>query len=104
MSGSGWSGAAVIENANEDASAPQIAVNGEGNAFAVWRQHDDTRNNIYANRYVAGSGWETAVAIENGDGDADAPQVAIDSNGNAIAVWHQDDGSHYSIYANIFAK
>ena len=29
-------------------------------------------------------------------------QIAMDSSGNAIAVWIQSDGTYYSIYANRF--
>jgi hypothetical protein len=28
------------------------------------------------------------------------PQVAIDANGNALAVWYQSDGATYSVWAN----
>jgi len=45
-----------------------------GNAIAVWGQSDGTRNNVWANRYVAGSGWGTAVLLEN-DNAGDASPV-----------------------------
>jgi len=58
----------------------------------VWYHHDATRNNIMANRYVSGTGWGTAGLIETDDnGEAINPDIAMDSSGNAIAVW-----SHYN--------
>jgi hypothetical protein len=60
-------------------------------------------DNIRANRYTAGVGWGTDELIETDDGevtDGGHQDVAIDGDGNAIAVWHQFDGSSNSIYAN----
>jgi len=33
-------------------------------------------------------------------GGAFSPQIAIDTNGNAIAVWYQSDGARNNIWAN----
>lgn len=100
--GSGWGTATLI--GSDDAiiaSGPRIAVDGAGNALAVWSQSDRTRTNIWANRYTAGSGWGAATLIESDDtGDAYDPQIASDDAGNAIAVWGQFDGTHYDIRAN----
>jgi len=67
----------------------------------VWTQNDGVRPSVYSNRYEAGRGWWAATLIETGDaGDARLPQVAVDSSGNAIAVWEQYDGARDSIYSN----
>ncbi|TPW09101.1 MAG: hypothetical protein FD130_2655, partial [Halothiobacillaceae bacterium] len=51
--------------------------------------------------YTAGAGWGVAGLIETDNaGSASSPQVAIDANGNALAVWHQSDGTRYNIWAN----
>jgi hypothetical protein len=103
--GSGWERATLIETDNAgDAQDPQVAVDGSGNALAVWYQSDGTRNNIWANRYAAGSGWERATLIETDDaGDAQNPQVAIDGSGEAVAVWYQSDGTLNNTWANRYA-
>jgi hypothetical protein len=100
--GTGWGTATLIETDNTgDAKEPQIAPDANGNAIAVWFQSDATRNNIWANRYTAGSGWGTATLIETDDaGDASGPKIAIDANGNALAVWDQGDGTRQSIWVN----
>ena len=86
--GTGWGAAALIESGIFDAGNPQVAIDGSGNAIAVWWQSDGARNNLVANRYVAGSGWGTAAVIEtDSTGDVSAPQIAMDTAGNAIAVW-----------------
>ena len=102
--GSGWGTAETIETDNAgDARSPSIAMDSNDNAIAVWQQHDGTRINTMANRYISGSGWGSAVLIEsNNDGEAVEPQLAIDNRGSAIAVWYQDDGTRPNIWANRF--
>ena len=103
---SSWETSGAIENDGGTAYAPQVAFDPSGNAIAVWRwQFDDgttfPKYNIWANRYVKGTGWGTATLIEPNDDNSDAypPQLGIDANGNAIAVWYQSNGDSY-IYAN----
>lgn len=96
-----WGTAAVIENNTGDALDPQIAIDINGNALVVWNQNDGTRNNIWSNRYTAGTGnWGTAQLIETGTGTAFGQQIVIDHNGNALAVWEQFGGSVNDIWAN----
>ena len=98
----GWGSAALIETDNAgDARFPQVAFDSSGNALAVWDQNDGTRRNIWANRYVAGTGWGSAALIETDNaGEASHPHMAVDSSGNALAVWQQSDGTLYNIWAN----
>jgi uncharacterized protein YkwD len=103
FNGTNWGTAELFETDNVgNAFQPQIAFDSSGNAIAVWYQSDGTRANIYANRFN-GTIWGTAELIETDDaGNADQPQIAFDSSGNAIAVWKQSDGTRYNIYANRF--
>jgi hypothetical protein len=100
----GWGAAELIETDNAgDASSPQVAVDPNGNAVAVWHQSDGTRTNIWANRFTPSAGWGAAEPIETDNaGGASSAQVAVDPNGNAVAVWHQSDGTRFNIWANRF--
>jgi hypothetical protein len=97
-----WGTEELIESSAGAAVAPQIAVDGAGNAIAVWSQHDGTNYNVYSNLYVASTGsWDTPQLLESNDlASTLSPQIAVDSSGNAIAVWQQSDGNNESIYAN----
>ena len=88
FNGTSWGTAELIETDNAgNAQYPQIAFDSSGNAIAVWRQSDGTRYNIWANRFN-GTSWGTAELIETDNaGNAQYPQIAFDSSGNAIAVW-----------------
>jgi hypothetical protein len=72
--------------------------------MAVWVQSDSVTSHIYANRFVPGSGWGTATILETSDLPADDPQIAADSSGNFIAVWHHAwktvNGARYGVHAN----
>jgi hypothetical protein len=68
-----WSTPALIDM--EDVGSaynPQIAFDASGNAIAVWVQRGRTPHSIstnmassvWANRYVAGTGWGTAELVE----------------------------------------
>ena len=47
--------------------------------------------------------WGDPVLIEiSNAGSASDPQVAVDPNGNAVAVWTQSDGTRFNIWANRF--
>jgi hypothetical protein len=99
-----WQTAELIEIDNAgDAFSPQIAFDSNGNAMAVWSQDDGTQTNIWANRFDSSTNtWGTAELIEADAGSAFSPQIAFDSNGNAMAVWSQDDGTQTNIWANRF--
>lgn len=100
VNGSGWGTPTLLETSIMVANSPQIAADANGNFIALWkqawRQVDYTggstvRYGIYANRYVARIGWGTATAVYvDATKDyisADAPQIAIQPNGNAMSVW-----------------
>lgn len=45
--------------------------------------------------------WGTAELIETENlGSIWDPKIVIDTNGNALAVWEQSDGTRYNIWAN----
>jgi hypothetical protein len=83
---------------------PQVAIDADGNAVAVWHQSDGTRTNIWSNRYTASTGlWGMAEIIETDNaGNANDPQVAIDTYGNAVAIWRQTDGTRMNVWTNMY--
>ncbi len=85
-----WSGAETIADGNGNVMAPQIAVDGSGNALAVWLQ--DNGNDVWSNRFtVAGPSWGTPEIIDNLAGAPMSPQIAMDATGHGIAIWFQED-------------
>src|SRR3970040_2104732 len=105
VAGVAWGTPVYVETDDAgNAAYPQVDADAAGNAVAVWHQSDGTRTNIWANRYAVGAGWGTAERIETDNaGSASDPQVAVDAAGNAVAVWHQSDGTRTNIWANRYA-
>jgi len=68
---------------------PAIAVDGNGNAYAVWMDGDYVISSSY--RRAAGSWWPSVKVSDEG---GSWPAIAVDPSGNAYAVWQ----SRYDIY------
>ena len=83
-------------------SAPSLAVSSRGVAMAGWHRWDGERNNLWVRRFLPSSGWEAPELIEEGDGTAYSPALAMDEHGRAIATWDQWDGERYNMWANWF--
>ncbi len=92
--------ATPVETTTDAAQLPQVVVDGNGNAIAVWRQDVGTISNLWTNRYVPATGWGTPALLETmDDGDALNPRLAINRAGTAVVVWEQDDGTtHTDLY------
>lgn len=99
--GVGWTGAVLIDSAGVDSCYnPRIAVDGSGNAIAVWQQMVSWVNSVWANRYVVGEGWGAAQEIEYLIVESGLPQVVVDESGNATVVWEVYDSGHNHIWSN----
>ncbi len=91
--GSGWEPAQRIElDDTSDSSVPQIEVgiDADGNAIAVWTQWSGTTN-IWANRYVAGTGWQTAELLETDTLRVLNPRLSMSPTGSALVTWLRRD-------------
>ena len=88
--GTGWGTASLVEAATDPASSPQVAMGGNGNGVAVWRQTSSSAagSGIFANSFASATGWGTATKISTGV-NGTVPQVGMDATGNALAVWAQ---------------
>ena len=100
----GWGTAELLEEVElSPAFDPRVAMDASGNGLVVWEQRDGRRFNVMANRYVAEAGWTGAVEIETAEGSAFDPQIAMDRDGNAVAVWEQYDGERFNVWSNNFS-
>jgi len=85
-----WSTPVLIENTDlGNAEKPQVKIDSHGNATVVWHQSDGSVNSIWSNRYINGSGWETAQLVEADAEESSNPQLGVDINGNVVVVWEK---------------
>lgn len=71
-----------------------IEADGSGNAYAIWDDRRDyPNNNIYFSYRPANEAWGTNVKV-NEDNGACCADIAVDSAGNAVAIW--SDGRNHT--------
>jgi hypothetical protein len=102
--GVSWSTPVNLSASGQDADHPQVAVDGSGNAVAVWQRFDG-RNYIVQSRGSSdgGASWSTPENLSLPGQDADLQQVSMDGSGNAVAVWQRFDGSNTIIQSSRLA-
>lgn len=100
--GTSWSAATSLNNdPNQDAETPQIALNDNGTAIAVWREDNGSGHFNTYSRTFDGASWSTTVNDLNNDPNQGAvtPQIALNDNDAAITVWSEQNGSVFNIFA-----
>jgi hypothetical protein len=105
----GWGKPKQISNSVDQASNPRVAINENGDAIVVWQTFnmDDTPlSTVWSNYYDHWHGWGNPVEIQDEAVDAYFPLAAIDEQGNAIAIWNQNNPGldKTNIYANYYEK
>lgn len=96
ISGTGWGLAEIIDCAEGVAYVGNLAVDSVGNAIAVWYQDGDFERHVWGNHYISGTGWTGAFLLQSEGTDAIRPRVAMNQEGNAVAVWE----SNTHVYVN----
>lgn len=88
---------------NATGSEPALAVLPDGRAIIVWTSDDGEHKQIRAKHFVPRNGWGKDIQLSRPDAQpANAPQIALAPNGNAIAVWQEADESRHHIVASTF--
>lgn len=79
----------------------QIVWDTHGQALAIWRAFNGTRNDLWADRFN-GVNWTGARLLESSDGDVGNAHIALDATGNVIAAWEQATQGDRAIWAARF--
>ncbi|MBD3285488.1 T9SS type A sorting domain-containing protein [candidate division WOR-3 bacterium] len=84
-----------------------IAVDAEGNAWAVWRQAITEPYDVYGDIYYSvntGSGWSEPAPVNEHPAKDIIPDIAVDGEGRVWCVWGSnregEDEYDYSIWAS----
>lgn len=100
-----WQDPVIVNAGSGHSYRTELAFDGAGNAMVVFEQETRGVYRIYANQYLKEGGWQGPVAIDTNTGNAYKANVAFDADGNAIAVFKQEDGGKkFRIYANRYIK
>ena len=100
---SGWADSKLIETDDQQsAEKPQVAVDASNRAMVIWEQYQGIgdQRSIWYNRYLPGSEWGTAQELASpvDQGQSRNPRLAMDNDGNAMAIWNQWDGSKLDLW------
>lgn len=82
-------------------NAPDVVVNGSGEALVYWRQYDGSIPRLYKSEYRAGS-WTNPADIQDyvslPTGQVYNSTAAIDADGNIMLFWSQYNGTQAPLY------
>jgi PKD domain-containing protein len=76
-----------------DAGDTQVAVDPQGDSFAVWRHFDGAHSIVQGAVRPAGGDWSRPQDLSALGFDSFKEHVDVDPNGNAVAVWFREIGS-----------
>jgi hypothetical protein len=83
---------------------PDIAMDGQGRAAAVWVQGTGDTFRPYTAAYTPYVGWDTPRELGPlGPGEAEEPAVAMNAAGKAVAVFVLSNGTGADLYAAEYA-
>lgn len=103
----GWGQAVELETEYVGESwNPQVVMDDDDNAHAVWSQYDGSEYKIFACSCNLYQDWETAVQLENNEGWARYPKIVRDGKGNAYTIWSQPQptGAYQAVWGCSFQK
>ena len=97
--GGAWTGAVDLSVAGRDAVEPAVAIDSAGNAVAVWSRSNGSRTVVQTATMAAAGGWSAPIDLSNAESNAEAPQVAVAPNGEAVIVWSLFNGANQIVQA-----
>ena len=103
----GWQDAVLAEDYSlHSAYAPASATDGEGNVMAVWLQSNGSGSSVFGSHYTSGEGWLEAELLEDTDEEVRPPLVAMNKEGQAVAIWRQtnETTARWDIWGNLFVE
>lgn len=91
--GGAWGAAVPISTPATPATDPKIAVDAQGEATAIWRSGIVTSETIDSSTRPAGGEWRPPIALSASGEDEEGIALAVNSAGDAIAMWERYDGT-----------
>jgi hypothetical protein len=82
-----WLAPVNLSEAGFTGESPQVAVDAHGDVTAVWGRGGGGNYAVQAAVRPADGAWQAPVTLSEAGVDAGAAQVAVDPEGDAVAVW-----------------
>jgi hypothetical protein len=90
-----WAETTNLSDSVNDNGIQEVAIDPNGNAFAVWGHFTGNGSYVQASTRPAGGKWSAPVRLSPFEEEVTIldPDVAVDAAGNAVATWTQYEGS-----------
>ncbi len=79
----------AISPEDEEASAPAVAIDAQGEATVAWLNNDGTNEVVEAATATLGGSFSSPVGLSGDGGNASDPQVVTSSTGASIVSWER---------------
>lgn len=89
-----WTMPVQLSLPGQDADMPQVGIDQYGRAAVIWKRSDGNNNIIQGTVSLGGSTWIRPLSISAPLQDADMPNLAVNDQGQVVAVWSRSDGSN----------
>jgi hypothetical protein len=90
-----------LSAAGGNAGFPRVALDDQGNAVAVWHRLNGANAIIQAGVRPAGASFVAPQDLSATGHDATFPRIALDGQGNAVAVWERSNGTNQIVQAAV---
>jgi hypothetical protein len=90
--GGSWSTPVNLSTAGDWAREPQVAVDSQGNATAVWEGHNPQGILIQSASRPAGGSWSAPINLSKPGRNTEDAQIAVGPQGDATAIWARSNG------------
>ncbi len=87
----------TLSDSGENASVPQIAIDGSEQATITWYRFDGSNFRVQSVRLAADGSPGPVQTLSAAGQNAFDPQVAIDGSGRATITWYRSDGTNTRI-------
>jgi PKD domain-containing protein len=94
--GKPWVTPTSLSATGSGALSPHVALDGRGNALAVWTQTQSGFSRVYAASLAAGV-WSAPRVLSKAGADAVTPRVALDDSGDGAVAWSRYDGASFVV-------
>lgn len=103
-----WAKPDVLSSNATAISAPEVVFDAAGNGLAIWRANSPANvEELLSSRFTVESGkWSAATlvpgSLASGTDRRGAPALAMDANGDAMALWVKRDDTDQTLMASRF--
>lgn len=97
-----WSGPVQLNPSAKIEYLPEVAIDPNGNAVAIWVRYDnlvDPLSDVVASYFTKGSGWGASTVLYRSLLGSNEAFVVLDRFGNATAVFDATD-NNYQVYSS----